>query len=438
MNVDTADSKVQVPSDGSGAGTNRNRNNKRPTEITLESNRKKAAVQPKLSNWIRIEVTKTTDSALLNNRLTNNLKTNQVSKKNGNPLTEDFSYDHIAGLWKDGVGEPLADISAHDEFRIHDQGIIIITYTFTKPTSIADYISNQQFIWEYETPSGVVETYSCKFLDLYSLEKAAVGDALTVTIKGLGGVVPIEIINDWMLHYGVFVDDPRYFFLRQLISLFFTCSLLEPSLHKLNARVQAQSFMQLCQFSRLSSLVQYNLRTPSLMQECTFWQHKLNVIAAFFQYSKKKILFFLRFAKDPNGLNIDEYIVTLTLTYLIPVHLPILGRKARIYYHGIPKQCTNCWELEHIKPECTTKDNPITWLGYIESLRQLDIPDKLFGNWLDVNNRVNLRARGKARGRSFSTRGRGDSSGLSSRGARGTNQNARGHRGTRGRGRGRG
>lgn len=109
------------------------------------------------------------------------------------------------------MGKPLNDISGHDEFRIAKEGIEIITYTLNKPVDITEYITAQQFYWEKELPSTHIETYSCRFLDLHNIERAIVGDTVTVYITGCGGVVPISIINDWMLQYGTLVDDPRYY-----------------------------------------------------------------------------------------------------------------------------------------------------------------------------------------------------------------------------------
>lgn len=57
------------------------------------------------------------------------------------------------------------------------------------------------------------------------------------------------------------------------------------------------------------------------------------------------------------------------------------GKKPRIYYHGIPKTCNNCYNIGHLKVQCTSA--PRTWWQYIESLKESGaIPESYFGSWL--------------------------------------------------------
>lgn len=73
----------------------------------------------------------------------------------------------------------------------------------------------------------------------------------------------------------------------------------------------------------------------------------------------------------------DVYTVRVRLTYLIPELLPIRGKRARVYYHGIQQFCNTCYTPGHQRHECTA-ETPVSWNNYIESLRQTGIPSALF------------------------------------------------------------
>lgn len=77
------------------------------------------------------------------------------------------------------------------------------------------------------------------------------------------------------------------------------------------------------------------------------------------------------------------YTVTIKLKYFIPEYLPIWGKRARIYYHGMPRFCNRCFTIGHSKPGCG--NTLVTWKAYIERLRQSGIRQEYFGNWLAVN-----------------------------------------------------
>jgi hypothetical protein len=72
----------------------------------------------------------------------------------------------------------------------------------------------------------------------------------------------------------------------------------------------------------------------------------------------------------------DVYSVRLRLSYLLPEFLPIRGKRARIYYHGIPPFCVLCYAQGHVRQEC--QNNPVSWNDYIEGLKDTGIPSALF------------------------------------------------------------
>ncbi len=69
----------------------------------------------------------------------------------------------------------------------------------------------------------------------------------------------------------------------------------------------------------------------------------------------------------------DVYSVRVRLSYLIPEFLPIRGKRARIYYHGIQPFCLLCYVPGHLRQDCEN-GTPVTWTEYVESLKQTGIP----------------------------------------------------------------
>jgi hypothetical protein len=59
------------------------------------------------------------------------------------------------------------------------------------------------------------------------------------------------------------------------------------------------------------------------------------------------------------------------------------GKKARIYYHGIPLFCVQCHTIGHSRADCD--GNSLTWRDYIKKLQGNGISSDLFGSWLSSN-----------------------------------------------------
>lgn len=99
----------------------------------------------------------------------------------------------------------------------------------------------------------------------------------------------------------------------------------------------------------------------------------------------------------------------LKLEKHIPEYLPMYGRKIRIFYAGMPKQCNNCLEQGHIKSECESEKKD--WFSYIEELISSgEYHIDLFGDWPDVIKRKRQTGTNAGQGRGKhhdSGRGRG-------------------------------
>ncbi len=91
------------------------------------------------------------------------------------------------------------------------------------------------------------------------------------------------------------------------------------------------------------------------------------------------------YARDPYGINgtqiqNDIYTVKLKLEHHIPEYLPIRGKKAKIYYHGMLSFCSACHVLGHLTVDC--ENQPASWWDYIERLKSCDVPIDYFGSWI--------------------------------------------------------
>jgi len=75
-------------------------------------------------------------------------------------------------------------------------------------------------------------------------------------------------------------------------------------------------------------------------------------------------------------LTIDVYTVKLRLSFLVPEFLPIRGKRARVYYHGIQPFCVQCYTPGHHRSDCF--NHQVSWIDYTESLKVTGIPARLF------------------------------------------------------------
>jgi hypothetical protein len=72
----------------------------------------------------------------------------------------------------------------------------------------------------------------------------------------------------------------------------------------------------------------------------------------------------------------DIYTCRLRLVYLIPEYLPIKGKRACVYYHGISPSCIACNNPGHVTSGCINA--PVSCSTYIESLKDTGIPASYF------------------------------------------------------------
>ena len=74
--------------------------------------------------------------------------------------------------------------------------------------------------------------------------------------------------------------------------------------------------------------------------------------------------------------------VKMQLDHPIPQLLPMAGKRVKIYYKGIQKLCTNCFQPGHQKLRCpNTRKN---WLSYVDLfMLSNELPEEVYGKWND-------------------------------------------------------
>ena len=83
-------------------------------------------------------------------------------------------------------------------------------------------------------------------------------------------------------------------------------------------------------------------------------------------------------------LGTGKFSVKMKITSEIPQYLPMFGHKAKIYYRGIKKVCTNCYHEGHYRKDC--QRNKLDWINYVSRFinRNEHIPEEMFGRWYQL------------------------------------------------------
>ena len=75
--------------------------------------------------------------------------------------------------------------------------------------------------------------------------------------------------------------------------------------------------------------------------------------------------------------------VKMIITKEIPQYIPMYGRKIRLYYRGIIKTCTNCYQNGHQKRDCNNKKRQ--WISYVmDFMNTNEMQTDMYGRWSKV------------------------------------------------------
>ena len=74
------------------------------------------------------------------------------------------------------------------------------------------------------------------------------------------------------------------------------------------------------------------------------------------------------------------YSVRMKIEKDMPQFLPMQGKRVRLYYRGIVKRCTNCFQ-QHQRKHC--KNEKVPWSDYVARFAEMfpEIPHDMYGKW---------------------------------------------------------
>ena len=81
------------------------------------------------------------------------------------------------------------------------------------------------------------------------------------------------------------------------------------------------------------------------------------------------------------------YSVKMKLSKDMPQFMPMYGKRIRLYYRGITKRCTNCFQ-PHQRKHC--KNEKVTWFEYVKGFAEIfpEIPRSMYGKWASMTEKL--------------------------------------------------
>ena len=89
------------------------------------------------------------------------------------------------------------------------------------------------------------------------------------------------------------------------------------------------------------------------------------------------------------------YSVRMKIARDMPQFIPMHGKRVRLYYRGIVKRCTNCFQ-QHQRKFC--KNEKVLWSDYVARFAELfpEIPHDMYGKWKTMIKDVELQNKKKS------------------------------------------
>jgi len=79
-------------------------------------------------------------------------------------------------------------------------------------------------------------------------------------------------------------------------------------------------------------------------------------------------------------LGTSSLTIRAEITKEIPEFLPIDGKRVRIHYGGMTKQCLKCYKFDHKKIDC--KNEKVQWIDYVtDFISKNNFPPRMYGRW---------------------------------------------------------
>ena len=86
---------------------------------------------------------------------------------------------------------------------------------------------------------------------------------------------------------------------------------------------------------------------------------------------------------DTEPLRTGTYSVKFLLNEFPPQHVPMCGRRIRLYYKGIAKKCGKCFG-DHRNSDCD--QDRVPWINYVKDFMEdyPDVPEAYYGRWAKI------------------------------------------------------
>ncbi len=89
-------------------------------------------------------------------------------------MNRELSDDDVVNIWQQGLKKPLGDLKGFAQYRL-PSGMVRLVYSLKERVNLAEYIVDPFFQYQ-KSILGDISTYTCKVLNLSTLQSAVVGD----------------------------------------------------------------------------------------------------------------------------------------------------------------------------------------------------------------------------------------------------------------------
>jgi len=323
-----------------------------------------------------------------------------VLSLNGKNFDHKFSGEDVKDLWERALKRDKSEVIGQSSNKI-SKTTLRVNVQLNKTVTIKEVSPTVEFAYEKITTFQNYH-YECKIVGLGTIKEAEIGDIVTVTIKRGHFRFTVEEAADWMSKFGKITKAPRFtsFYLSKTVCVcgakgaLCDCWSIRVLWFRVGGKLDFQGLLIRCQVDILELLARVVL--PVTLVVCVVIQSlpyraagsgelwitpTLLVLVHVCLKALTQSLFFSQ-VKGSDGLNTEAIETEVELREHIPEWLPIKGCRARIYYHGMKQQCSNCWMLGHLSKQC--KSPKATWKDFVNYLWETEKFEKpMFGHLLE-------------------------------------------------------
>lgn len=322
-----------------------------------------------------------------------------VLSLNGKNFDHKFSGEDVKDLWEKALKRDKTEVIGQSSSKI-SKTTLRVNIQLNKTVTIKEVSPTVEFAYEKATTFQNYH-YECKIVGLGTIKEAEVGDIVTVTIRRGHFRFTVDEAADWLSKFGKIFKAPRFSIL--LSRTVCVCRTLRALWDCWSARslwfcvgrvLDIQGLLIRCQVGTLELLARVDL--PNTIGVCVTISSFLIRAAGSGGLGIAPTLLVLvtvcskvltqplysSQVKGSDGLNTEAIEAEVELREHIPEWLPIKGCRARIYYHGMKIQCSNCWQLGHLSKQCKSPKG--TWMDFVNYLWETGKFERsMFGHLLE-------------------------------------------------------